>query len=309
VKANKQAGNISQVTVAALSAVLFLSLGGCGKSDSAKATQTLAKVNGAEITVHQLNEELARANVQQGQQDQAKKQIMESLIDRQLLESAATKAKLDRDPNVMQAIARAKSQILAQAYVQGLMANVEKPTKAEIEVFYGEHPEAFSARKLVEMKQLLVDTRQVGDQLKDALKNAKSLDEVANWLDAKGIQYDRGEISRNLADLPKPLVERVQEAKAGQLFVIGMGNRTMIITVDSLKNSPVSLADATPQIEQILLNQKKKFAAETALAKLRSDAKIEYTNAEDVPVAQAPAETAKPEHVDADVAHGAASLR
>jgi hypothetical protein len=210
----------------------------------------------------------------------------------------------------MQAIERAKSQILAQAYVQGVMASVEKPTKTEIEEFYKQNPEVFSERKLVEMKQLLMDSRAVTEQFREMIKNSKSLDEVAAWLDKNGTQYDRGQISRNLAELPKELVERIRQAKAGQLFVIGMGNRTMLIMVESLKSSPVSLSEATSSIEQILLNQKRKSSAEQELLKLRKDAKIEYSSASEAPKALPESDKKETDsHGDAAVEHGASGLR
>jgi EpsD family peptidyl-prolyl cis-trans isomerase len=74
-----------------------------------KPGQALASVNGDEITVLQLNEELQRAGVQAGQQEVASKRLLEGLIDRQLLVAEATKEKLDRDPKVVQAIERARA--------------------------------------------------------------------------------------------------------------------------------------------------------------------------------------------------------
>ena len=269
---------LAKVTVGTLVALTIgASLTGCGdKSNDSKASQSLVRVNGKEITVHQLNEELARANIQPAQKDEASKQILNALVDRQLLEQAALKTKVDRDPNVMQTIERAKSQIIAQAYLQGRVASIGKPEKAEIETFYKESPQLFSNRKLVEMEQLLIDSRYVGEEFKSALGGFKTLQEVAVWLDAKGIQYDRGEVARSVAELPPQIAERLKDARRGQLFVIGMGPRTMLVLMNSVKDSPVSLADATPQIEQLLLNKKRKEAGEAAVAKLRSEANIEY---------------------------------
>lgn len=286
-------------------------LTGCGdKSNDSKASQSLVRVNGKEITVHQLNEELARANIQPAQKDEASKQILNALVDRQLLEQAALKAKVDRDPNVMQAIERAKSQIIAQAYLQGRVANIAKPEKAEIEAFYKDSPQLFSNRKLVEMEQLLIDSRHVGEEFKSALGGFKTLQEVAVWLDAKGIQYDRGEVARSVAELPPQIAERLKDARRGQLFVIGMGPRTMLVLMNSVKDSPVSLADATPQIEQILLNKKRKEAGEAAVAKLRSEANIEYLDK----LIEAPKEPEKTDkqkssNADDDIARGISGLK
>ncbi|MGY1489831.1 EpsD family peptidyl-prolyl cis-trans isomerase [Methylobacillus pratensis] len=268
----------SKLTSSALLAlVVAAALSGCGnKEHDSKATQALVNVNGKEITVHQLNEELSRANVQPAQKDAAAKQILNALVDRQLLEQAALKAKVDRDPNVMQTIERAKSQIIAQAYLQSKVAGVNKPEKSEIENFYNQNPQLYSERKLVEMEQLLIDSRHINDEFKSAIGGFKTLQEVAVWLDSKGIQYDRGEVSRSIAELPPQISERLKDARRGQLFVIGMGPRTMLVLMDNIKDSSVSLADAAPQIEQLLLNKKRKEVGEREIADLRSNAKIEY---------------------------------
>lgn len=279
-----------------LALAVTAALSGCGnKEHDSKATQALVNVNGKEITVHQLNEELSRANVQPAQKDAAAKQILNALVDRQLLEQAALKSKVDRDPNVMQTIERAKAQIIAQAYLQSKVASVNKPEKNEVESFYNQNPQLYRERKLVEMEQLLLDSRYITDEFKSAIGGFKTLQEVATWLDAKGIQYDRGEVARSVAELPPQISERLKDARRGQLFVIGMGPRTMLVLMDNIKDSSVSLADATPQIEQLLLNKKRKEIGEREIADLRSNAKIEYFDK----AVQPDAAAAKPEVIPA----------
>lgn len=302
----------SKLTTGTLIALIVgVALSGCGdKSSDFKASQSLARVNGKEITIHQLNEELGRANVQPGQKEAATKQILQSLIDRQLLEQAALKAKVDRDPNVMQAIERAKSQLIAQAYLQSKVANIAKPEKSEVDDFYKQNPQLFSARKLVEMEQVLIDSRHINDEFKAALGGFKTLQEVAAWLDSKGIQYDRGEVARSIAELPPQISERLKDARRGQLFVIGMGPRTMLVLMDSVKDSPVSFADATPQIEQYLLNKKRKEVGEAEIKKLRSEAKIEYLDKSiEVPKDLEKAEKPKSSDVNDDITRGVSGLK
>lgn len=296
---------------AAVGLIFAVVLSGCGdKSSDTKASQSLARVNGKEITVHQLNEELARANVQPEQKEAATKQILQSLIDRQLLEQAALKAKIDRDPNVMQTIERAKAQLVAQAYLQARLVNIGKPDKAAVEDFYKQNPQLFSERKLVEMEQILIDSRYINDEFKSALGGFKTLQEVAAWLDAKGIQYDRGEVARSVAELPPQISERLKDARKGQLFVIGMGPRTMLVLMDSVKNSPVSLENATSQIEQMILNKKRQEVGESEIKRLRSEAKIEYLD-KSIEAPKEPEKTDKQtsSNADDDIARGISGLK
>jgi len=89
--------------------ILIVSLVGlvsaCSKKHGdEKSSQSIVIVNGDEITVHQVNNILERVNVQSGQQVAAGRQIVKSLVDRQILIQAANRVSLDRKPQVMQAI-------------------------------------------------------------------------------------------------------------------------------------------------------------------------------------------------------------
>ena len=64
--------------------VVATGISACGNKEQ-KAGQSLVRVNGEEITVLQINDELKRAGVQAEQQEAATKQLLESLIDRQLI--------------------------------------------------------------------------------------------------------------------------------------------------------------------------------------------------------------------------------
>jgi EpsD family peptidyl-prolyl cis-trans isomerase len=262
-------------------------LSACGdKAKEKKPGQALASVNGEEVTVLQLNEELQRAGVTAAQQDTASKQLLQVLIDRQLLQEAAAKENLDRDPKVMQAIDRAKSLIVAQAYLQKRIGNVGKPTTAEVEDYFNKHPEFFSNRKQFGMSEIVIGANDLTPEVRSAADSAKSLEEVAVWLDAHKIKYGRTQITRSTADVPPQLSSKLLGMPKGQLFVVKEGPRAMFIAVNEVKDAPVTLAVASPQIEQFLVNKKNKEMASAELQRLRADAKIEYLNKSMVPDAK-----------------------
>lgn len=254
-------------------------LSACGeKAKEKKPGQALASVNGQEVTVLQLNEELQRAGVTAAQQDTASKQLLQVLIDRQLLQDAAAKENLDRDPKVMQAIDRAKSLIIAQAYLQKRIGNPVKPTAAEVEDYFNKHPEFFSNRKQFSMSEIVIGANDLTPEVRTAADSAKSLEEVAVWLDAHKVKYGRTQITRSTADVPPQLSSKLLGMPKGQLFVVKEGGRAMFIAVNEVKDAPVTLAVAGPQIEQFLTNKKNKEMASAELQRLRADAKIEYLN-------------------------------
>lgn len=278
----------SSRSAAVLMLAAALALSACGEK-AKKTGQALASVNGEEITVLQLNEEMQRAGVQAAQQDTARKQLLEGLIDRQLLQNEAAKDKLERDPQVMQAIERAKAMIVAQAYMQKRIGSQARPAKGEVEQYYQQHPEFFANRKQFDMRQLVLATKDVSEQLKTQLDSVKSLEDAAAWLDGHQIKYVRAGLTRTSTDLPPELGARLAAMPKGQLFIIREGERSMLIQITDVKDSPLSLDAATAQIEQFLFNKKNKEAAEAEIKRLRSTAKIEYFNKADTTAAAAPA--------------------
>ncbi len=254
-------------------------LTGCGNgAKEKKSGQALASVNGEEITAMQLNEELQRSGAQAAQQETASKQLLEALIDRQLLQNEAARDKTDRDPKVVQAIERAKALIIAQAYMQKRVGSVAKPTKAEVADYFAKHPEFFTQRKQFDMRQLVIATKDLNDELQKAMDGAKSIDEVAAWLEAHQIKFVRNQVSRTTADLAPELGAKLKSMPKGQLFIIKEGERSMLISIADMREVPVTLESAAPQIEQYLTNAKTKEAATAELARLRATAKIEYLN-------------------------------
>lgn len=258
--------------------VVATGISACGNKEQ-KAGQSLVRVNGEEITVLQINDELKRAGVQAEQQEAATKQLLESLIDRQLILEVAMLNKIDRTPDVVQAIERAKAQIIAQAYLQSIASKIAKPSKAEIDAYFQKHPEFFAKRKEFDLKQLVIASQNFNDELRSLIDSAKSLDEIAAWMDRQSMQYARGQVTRSTSDLPQLAVEKLLNLPKGQLFTSSEGGNRVISILTAIKDSPVTEINAAPQIEQFLISKMNKETVDLELAHLRSLAKIEYLGA------------------------------
>lgn len=292
-------GRAPRASMLLITLVAALGLTACGQKES-KPSQSLASVDGAEITMLQLNDELQRSGVSNAQKDAASKQLLTQLVDRQLLINQATKDKLDRDPKVMAAIERSKSQILAEAYLQKKIGAPVRPTKDEVTAYFEKNPQFFSNRKVLDMRQLVLATKDMSDEAKAVIDGAKSLDEVAAWLDQHQVKFARGQVGRTTADLPVELSSKLLSMPKGQMFIIREGERSLLVSIADIKDSPVTLEQSAGQIEQFLVNQKNKQIADAELTRLRAAAKIEYLNS-----AFTPEKAAEPK--PAASAQGAAS--
>lgn len=260
--------------------VSIFALMACGNDTPVKAGQALVKVNKEEITVHQLNTELKYVGPQSASIDREKmqRQVIESLVDRQLLVDEAIRSKMDRDAEVMQLLERSKAQILAQAYLQRKLSTVPKPTQEEIAEYFRTHPELFSQRKLFEMKHVMVSANDFTPEVKAATDSAKSVDEMAAWLETKKIKYTKDQSNRTSADLPSNLLGQLNELIKGKPFIMKDTSNVLVASLTFVKDVPVAQEPAYAQIEQFLINKKMQEEASNEVVRLRKAANIVFYN-------------------------------
>lgn len=272
---------------------LAATVAACGKEgESKKETQVAAKVNGSEITVHQVNFALSRLGaVDPAQAKQAQKQVLRSLVDQQLMVAKAQEQKLDRDPQVVQAIEAAKNQILAQAYVERTLSSIAKPGPAEIKDYYAKHPDLFEKRRVFRFQELVVAVKPDNvEAVKAQLSQAKTMDDMIAWLKSQDIKFTGGAAVKAAEQLPLELLPKLNQMKDGQTMVMAAGSNLQILQLVASQEQPVPEDKATPAIERFLLNQKRNELAQAEVKKLRDAAKIEYVGAfADAAEAAAPA--------------------
>jgi len=254
---------------------------GCGKKEDAKgATQVAARVNSDEITVHQVNYVLARnPNVTPELAPQAKREILDKLIDQHLVRQKAIENKLDRTPNVMQAIEAAKSEILARAYLDQLAATLPKPAPWETEKYYKEHPELFAQRRLFHLEVFVFKAEgAVATGLRDRLSKASSMKEIADWLQSQGVKFVANRGVRAAEQIPLESLPKVQAMKEGQIQLFDANDgRFQVLRVVAFKAEPVEEATATPRIQQFLFNRRLGEVMAKEMKQIKEQAKIEYS--------------------------------
>jgi peptidyl-prolyl cis-trans isomerase C len=189
---------------------------------------------------------------------------------------------------VMQAIERARSLIIAQAYMQKRVGDVGRPTEAEIEDYFNKHPQFFANRRQFAMNQLVFPAASVTPELRAAADKARSLEEVAAYLDTRKVAYGRAQVTRSTADLKPELAAKLLSMPKGQLFLVQEGQRALLTSIDEVRDAPVSLAIAAPQIAQYLANRKNKELAQAEIQRLRATARIDYLNKDLAPDAATP---------------------
>jgi EpsD family peptidyl-prolyl cis-trans isomerase len=265
--------------------VLSVGVAACGKKEEAGAkngdTQVVAKVNGDEITIHQVNFLLSRMGpMNEAQGKVAAKQVLSNLVELQLLKQKAIEAKLDKDPNVLQALESQKDQFLAQAYLQKQMTSAPKPSASEIDDFYNSHPELFAQRRVFRLQELIVAIKKEQyAETEAALKPIKSISGVAAFLKEKNYLFTLNSNVKSAEQLPMELLKKLQPLKDDEVMVVPTDKSFNIVHIAASKTEPVTRDKAKPVIEQYFLNQNKSTLAQKEVAALNEKAKIEFVGA------------------------------
>jgi EpsD family peptidyl-prolyl cis-trans isomerase len=269
-----------RVAVAVLTG-LALVLAGCGdkKKDKDKpASQTAAKVNKEEITVHQINFVLQQQRgLAPEQAASASKQVLERLVDQELAMQKAQEQKLDRDPRVVQQLEAARREIVARAYVEKIATGAPKPSPAEIKTYYDAHPALFKERRVYNLQELNVQAKPDQlDALQAKLKAAKDMPDFVNYLKTNELKYGANTAIRAAEQLPLASLDKFAQLKDGQAIFNRAPNGAQIVFLAGSRSQPVDETRATPAIEQFLLNERKRKIVEDDLRALRGASKIEY---------------------------------
>lgn len=272
-------------TLSAVSVLLMtVTLVACGDNngESKKSdTQVVAKVNGDEISIHQVNLQLGRVGkVDEAQSKAISQQIVTKLVDQQLLKQKAVEEKLDRDPRVLQILEASKSEILAQAYLEKISIKAKKPTTAEIDTFYTEHPELFEKRRLFKLQELVIQaSADKFAEIEAGVKDIKNINEVATWLKDHQVQFTANSNVRAAEQLPSNLLKVLQPLADGELLLVKTDRALNVVHLAASQSQPITRDKATPVIEQYYLNLNKTNLIKDEMKALKDQAKIEYVGA------------------------------
>ena len=290
---------LMRTSVLALAATVAL-LAGCGdKKDKTNASQTAAKVNKDEITVHQINFVLQQQRgLRPEQAEAAGKQVLERLIDQQLALQKADDLRLDRDPRVVQQLEAAKREVLARAYFEKMRESAAKPTAEEVEKYYNDKPALFKDRRIYSLQEITIEAKpEQVDTLRAKLTEAKTVNDFIEYLKANDIHFAGNQAVRAAEQLPLQSLEAFAKMKDGQAMMNQSATGVQVIVLAGSRSQPVTLDQARPAIEQFLLNDRKRKLVEDDVKARRGAATVEYVGkfAEGAPAAAAkPAPAAAP---------------
>lgn len=258
-----------------------LILGGCEAPTGGAAAdngQTVAQVNGQDVTIHQLNYRLRNMLAAQPGIDQkaATDAIAKQLVDRELLVARALASKRDRDPAVMIAIEETRKDILAAAYLENIAAAAAAPTDAELHQYYDQNPLKYAQRKAYLVRQILTDKSVTREQVEEVAKQSPTAEQLVAWLQKRDAKVMVTVHTWSLDQLPDALAERVQKLQKGQAIMVAAPEGLSINYLLDVRDAPQTFDQAKDAIANTLLAQRRSALQDAELKRLRSEATIAW---------------------------------
>jgi peptidyl-prolyl cis-trans isomerase C len=242
-----------------------------------KATgQSVAIVNGEEITASELNDALRSDNSLGGMDPkQARAAELQKLIARKLVVQQAKADGLDKSPEFLNQQRRGTEDLLINMVTSRQINTQQVPTSDEIAKFEASRPGMFAKHEVWTLETLNYPLSK-NPAVTAKIAAAKSLDEVAQTLTAAGMQFTRSTRQFDSALLPPNLYAQLANLAPGEPFIAPGPDRAVASVIKARQPAPF-----TPdQSRQLALAQLKREKANELLTQrvkdLKAKAKIEY---------------------------------
>lgn len=258
-----------------------LAAAGCSKDEKkeGKATQAAARVNGEEVTVHQINMILERQpGLKPEQADAASRQILEGLVDQELALQKATEQKLDRDPQTVQLLDAARRGILARAYLdKAARAGVSAPTPEDVRKYFDDHPALFGQRRIYMLQDFTIqgDPAQIAD-ITPKLQATHTAPDFVEVIKNSNLKFGVNQVTQPAESLPLNIVDKFATIKDGEGLYQPINGGLKVILVAASKPQPITIEQAKPLIERFLTETRRQEFIQKESKNLRTTAKIEY---------------------------------
>ncbi|MBC7506209.1 MAG: hypothetical protein H7267_10870 [Sandarakinorhabdus sp.] len=274
--------------------VSLLALGACNKAGKAPEGQVVATVDGTEVTIHELNAELAMIGNRAGG---APAKLVESaalnrVIERKMLANEAAKLKLDKSPQFLLAKQRTDEGLLVQVLQGDIQSKVPAATREGAQKFVAENPQVFGDRKIFTLDQIQFLRPANIEQL--PLKQAKTMAEVEKVLVDANIEYRRAPQQLDSLVINPALTTEITKIAAtanGEPFIFSdqpQGAPVPVLYVNNITNTvtqPFTGEKAIAYAQNLLQRQDVQKRLTTELKKIQDSykSKIVYAKGYSAP--------------------------
>jgi EpsD family peptidyl-prolyl cis-trans isomerase len=265
-------------------ALAFVPLAGCSPGGAeSPGSQRVAVVNGEDISIHLLNQWLTQQAALAGgpppaeRVDALARSGVDRLVEQELLVQRALKESLDRDPQVLAALALARRETLARAYAQRLAASAASPDTAAQRAWFEQHPLLYAQRRVYELRETLLPvTPTQFDALRKLLEGGATFGELGSWMQRERLPSQGSRSLQPAEALPAAWLERLATMRDGQALLLGSAGAARIVVRVAASDAPLSFEQAQPAIAARLAAEARQRAVAETVLSLKREARVEY---------------------------------
>jgi EpsD family peptidyl-prolyl cis-trans isomerase len=253
--------------------VLGLLVSGCQRKAEG---QTVAVVNGKEITLPQLNFALDQTKAPESADKNAvRSQVLQQLVDRQLLVEQARSEGIDKSPEYLNRQRQADDQLLISMLAARRLNTAQLPSDRDVDAFIASHPGMFANRETWSLDQVQFPASSDAN-VKAEIQKTKTMDQLIAVLQAHKITFTRQKNRLDTAIIPPELYTGLAKLAPGEPFVVPVGNRSVASVVTGKEPNPLTGDQAKPAAVAMMRKQQTAKSIADLLKSLRSSAKVEY---------------------------------
>lgn len=226
---------------------LSLTLSGCdkfGKKDAAPTGQVVATVNGTEITVADIRQEMGFIGDASKADAALNQAALDAVISRRLLSDAAMEEKLDNLPSTAVLQEKARQAVLVEALTRKLRASAPPVSREEAEQYVNEHPASFAQRRIFVVNQLIVPNG--GADLAKAMEPLDTIEQIEALLNSRKIGFNRTVGTIDALSIDGGAAEKIAQLPGSAVFVSPEGS---LIRVNHIRDVAIQPLTGEPAIK------------------------------------------------------------
>ena len=269
---------------------MALALAAC-QSDSTPSGQVAATVDGEEITITEVNNELGGvSSTDPDEQQTLANQALDAIVSRTIAANAAIERGLDQTPEGAMMLEKARQLALVQLLQQDLNGQAPAVSDQEAQRFVSDNRSMFNDRTISVVEQLAVP--EISRELVMQMEPIDTLDGIRQLLDANKIAYRSSLGTMDSLSLAGEVGDQIARLGIGDVYVMPQGGGVRVNAIRSREQFPISGEDATRVAKEMLARQRSAAQTSNALKQIIDTGKQNVSYAENFAAPQAPAAAA-----------------
>ncbi len=244
--------------------------------DNEPTGQVTAVVNGEEITLQEINAELASLPIpDDANKEEVQRAVLQRVVDRRLLAQEAREDGLDQSPDFLVRRRQLEDALLVQLLQERAQRSVEVPDERAIDAYVTENPGTFQNRTIYTLDRIQFPLPKDVNSLR-ALEKDQTMDAVARTLNSLGINFSRGAAQMDSAQVGEERLRKILSVPAGEPFVTPEGGVVTVAVITDRRSVPVQQNAVRPAALERIRQRDVTQTLEARLKQARQDAEITY---------------------------------